>query len=50
MGYVIGRLKRYDRLVDPYDVTISEFNDEFNVITGLGNLDRLWDKIDRRSN
>ncbi len=45
--HVIGRLKRYDRLVDPYDGTISEFNDEFNVITGLVNLDRLWDKIDR---
>ena len=41
----IGRLKRYDRLVDPYDGTISEFNDEFNVITGLVNLDLLWDKI-----
>ena len=45
--HAIGRLKRYDRLVDPYDGTISEFNDEFNVITGLVNLDRLWDKIDR---
>ena len=43
----IGRLKRYDRIVDPYDGTISEFNDELNVITGLANLDRLWDKIDR---
>ena len=43
----IGRLKRYDRLVDPYDGTISEFNDEFNVITGLVNLDLLWDKIDK---
>ena len=43
----IGRLKRYDRLVDPYDGTISEFNDEFNVITGLVNLDLPWDKIDK---
>ena len=43
----IGRLKRYDRLVDPYDGTISEFGDEFNVITGLVNLDLLWDKIDK---
>ena len=33
--------------MDPYDRTISEFNDEFNVITGLVNLDLLWDKIDR---
>ena len=45
--HAIGRLKRYDRIVDPYDGTISEFNDELNVITGLANLDRLWDKIDR---
>ena len=45
--HAIGRLKRYDRLVDPYDGTISKFNDEFNVITGLVNLDRLWDKVDR---
>ena len=43
----IGRLKRYDRLTDPYDGTISEFGDEFNVITGLVNLDLLWDKIDK---
>ena len=43
----IGRLKRYARLVDPYDGTINEFNDEFNVITGLVNLHLLWDKIDR---
>ena len=39
----IGMLKRYARLADPYDGIISEFN----VITGLVNLDRLWDKIDR---
>ena len=47
MEHSIGRLKRYDRLVDPYDGTISEFGDEFNVITGLVNLDLLWDKIDK---
>ncbi len=39
--HAIGRLKRYDRLVDPYDGTISEFNDKFNVITDLANLDLL---------
>ena len=41
----IGRLKRYARLTDPYDGTISQFNHEFNVITGLMNLHLLWDKI-----
>ena len=34
----IGRLKRYARLADPYDGTISQFNHEFNVITGLVSL------------
>ena len=43
----IGRLKRYARLTDPYDGTISQFNREFNVITGLVNLHLLWDKIDK---
>ncbi len=43
----IGRLKRYARLTDPYDGTISEFNKEFNVITGLVNLHLLWDRIDK---
>ena len=43
----IGRLKRYARLADPYDGTISQFNYEFNVITGLVNLHLLWDKIDK---
>ena len=43
----IGRLKRYARLADPYDGTISQFNHEFNVITGLVNLHLLWDKIDK---
>ena len=43
----IGRLKRYARLADPYDGTISQFNYEFNVITGLVNLRLLWDKIDK---
>ena len=37
----IGRLKRYARLADPYDGTISQFNYEFNVITGLVNLHLL---------
>ena len=45
--HAIGRLKVYARLAEPYDGTISEFGDEFNVITGLANLDRLWDKIDK---
>ena len=39
----IGRLKRYARLADPYDGTAAQFNREFNVITGLVNLDLLWD-------
>ena len=43
----IGRLKCYARLADPYDGTISQFNYEFNVITGLVNLHLLWDKIDK---
>ena len=43
----IGRLKRYARLADPYNGTISQFNYEFNVITGLVNLHLLWDKIGR---
>ena len=43
----IGRLKRYARLADPYDETISRFNHEFNVITGPVNLRLLWDKIDK---
>ena len=43
----IGRLKRYARLADPYDGTISQFNHEFNVITGLVNLHLHWDKIDK---
>ena len=43
----IGRLKRYARLADPYDGTTSQFNYEFNVITGLANLHLLWDKIDK---
>ncbi len=29
----IGRLKRYSRLIDPYDGTISRFNKELNMIT-----------------
>ena len=32
-------LKRYARLADPYDGTAAQFNREFNVITGLVNLD-----------
>ena len=43
----IGRLKRYALLADPYDRTISQFNYEFNMITGLVNLRLLWDKIDK---
>ena len=43
----IGRLKRYARLTDPYDGTTSQFNQEFNVITGLVNLHLLWDRIDK---
>ena len=40
-------LKRYARLTDLYDETVGRFNYEFNVITGLVNLDLLWDKIDK---
>ena len=43
----IGRVKRYARLTDPYDGTIGQFNQEFNVITGLVNLHLLWDRIDK---
>ena len=39
--------KRYARLTDPYDETVSRFNYEFNVITGLVNLHLLWDRIDK---
>ena len=41
----IGRLKRYDRITDPYDGTAAQFNREFNVITGLVNLHLLWDHV-----
>ena len=41
----IGRLKRYGRLAAPYDGTLNEFNKELNIITGLVNLNLLWDKI-----
>ena len=43
----IGRLKRYGRLVAPYNGTVSEFNNEFNIITGLVNLELLWDKVEK---
>ena len=43
----IGRLKRYARLADPYDGTAAQFNREFNVITGLVNLDLLWDCVQK---
>ena len=43
----IGRLRRYARLADQYDGTISRFNHEFNVITGLVNLRLPWDRIDK---
>ena len=43
----IGRVKCYARLTDPYDGTIGQFNQEFNVITGLVNLHLLWDRIDK---
>ena len=43
----IGRIKRYARITDPYDGVIGQFNREFNVITGLVNLDLLWDRIDK---
>ena len=38
MEHTIGRLKRYARLADPYDGNAAGFNREFNVITGLVNL------------
>lgn len=41
----IGRLKRYDRITDPYDGTAAQFNREFNVITGLVNLHLLWNCV-----
>ena len=36
--HTMGRLKRYARLADPYDGNAAGFNREFNVITGLVNL------------
>ena len=45
--YAIGKIKVYVRLAEPYDETKSEFGDELNVNTGLVNLARLWDKIDK---
>ena len=45
--HTIGRLKRYARLADPYDGTAAQFNREFNVITGLVNLDLLWDYVQK---
>ena len=43
----IGRLKRYGRLTAPYDGTINDFNREFNIITGLVNLDLLWSRMEK---
>ena len=45
----IGRLKRYDRITDPYDGTAAQFNREFNVITGLVNLNLLWDHVRKKA-
>ena len=47
--HTIGRLKRYARLADPYDGTAAQFNRKFNVITGLVNLDLLWDCVQKGS-
>ena len=44
----IGRLKRYARLTDPYDGTAAQFNREFNVVTGLVNLHRMWDYVSKK--
>ena len=45
--HTIGRLKRYARLTDPYDGNAAGFNREFNVITGLVNLNLLWDCMEK---
>ncbi len=45
--HTIGRLKRYARLTDPYDGNAAGFNREFNVITGLVNLNLLWDFMEK---
>ena len=45
--HTIGRLKRYARLADPYDGNAAGFNREFNVITGLVNLNLLWDCMEK---
>ena len=45
--HTIGRLKRYARLSDPYDGNAAQFNREFNVLTGLVNLDLLWDYVQK---
>ena len=44
--HTIGRLKRHDKISDPYDGTLKEYNDDFDIISGLVNLKLLWGKID----
>ena len=46
--HVIGSLKQYKRMADPYGGTEEEFNDELNAIAGHVNHDRMWDEIKRK--
>ena len=46
--HVIGSLKQYKRLTDPYDGTEEEYNDELNAIAGMVNQDLMWDEIKLR--
>ena len=46
--HVIGNLKQYKRLTDPYDGTEEEYNDELNAIAGMVNQDLMWDEIKLR--
>ena len=46
--HVIGNLKQYKRLTDPYDGTKEEYNDELNAIAGMVNQDLMWDEIKLR--
>lgn len=43
--HVIGDIKRYAFMRKRYHGIPDQFNDEFNVVTGLVNLKRMWDGI-----
>ena len=43
--HVIGDIKRYALMRKRYHGTPEQFNDELNVVTGLVNLKRMWNRI-----